>query len=66
MPKVTYSTRMKNALNKFDSKVAEKVLDSLADDEDNGYQPTNEENKLRERLLKCLESYQRTMHSLEN
>lgn len=66
MPKVTYSFRMKSVLNKFDSKDAEKVLDSLADDEDNGYVPTNEENKLRERLLKCLESYQRTMYYLEN
>lgn len=66
MPKVTYSVRMKSVLNKFDSKDAEKVLDSLADDEDNGYVPTNEENKLRERLLKCLESYQRTMYYLEN
>jgi hypothetical protein len=67
MPKkITHALRMKEALNKFDSKQAEKVLDLLADAEDNGYSATNEENNLRERLLKCIEAYQRTMYFLEN
>lgn len=54
------------ALDKFDIKEAEKVLDSLADDEDKGHKTTKEEEKLRDRLFKCIEAYQRTMYYLEN
>jgi len=64
--KVTHSKRMKGALDKFDPKEAEKVLDLLFNDEEKGYQITKEENDLRERLWKCLEAYERTMYYLEN
>lgn len=64
--KITHSKRMKSALDKFDPKEAERVLDLLADDEDKGYHLSKEENNLRERLWKCLEAYERTMYYLEN
>lgn len=64
--KTNYSKKIKGALDKFDLKEAEKVLDLIADDEDRGCELSGEENKLRERLLKCIEAYERTMYYLEN
>jgi mRNA-degrading endonuclease RelE of RelBE toxin-antitoxin system len=64
--KSKFSKKIKSALDKFDSKVAEKVLDSIAEEEDEGYELTIEEVKLRERLTKCIEAYERTMYYLEN
>lgn len=65
MPKISHARRLKEALNKFEPKEAEKALDLLADDEDRGHEATKEEESLRERLIKCLEVYERTMYLIE-
>jgi hypothetical protein len=65
MPKTTHAKRLKDALDKFDPKFAEKALDLLADDEDNGHDATKEEENLRARLIKCLDAYQRTLAMLD-
>jgi len=62
---MNHAKKIKMALDKFDIKEAEKVLDILADDEDKGYKTTKEEEKLRDRLFKCIEAYQRTMYYLD-
>lgn len=65
MPKTNHAERLKEALDKFDPKFAERALDIMADDEENGHETTKEEESLRERLMKCLDAYQRTMSMLE-
>lgn len=65
MPKINYAKRLKDSLNKFDPKDAERTLDLLADAEDQGHNTSKEENNLRERLIKCLEAYERTMFYIE-
>lgn len=60
-----YEKKIKNVLNKFDSKEAEKVLDLISESEDKGYLLTKEENKLRDKLWNCLEAYERTMYYIE-
>ena len=65
MPKTVHAKRLKDALDKFDPKFAEKALDMLADDEDKGHEATKEEDSLRDRLIKCLEVYQRAMSMLD-
>lgn len=65
MRRNTHAERLKMALEKFDAKDAERVLDLLADDEEKGYTATGKEEGLRDRLIKCLEAYERTMSSLE-
>lgn len=64
MPKISHAKRLKEALEKFDPKHAEKVLDFLACDEKNGRLTTREEDKLRDRLIKCLEIYKRTISTI--
>lgn len=65
MRKNTHADRLKMALEKFEVREAERALDLLADDEDKGYAATSKEEGLRERLIKCLEAYERTMSSLD-
>lgn len=65
MPKINHATMLKGALDKFDPKEAVRVLDVLADDEDRGHATTKEEEKLRTRLEKCIEAYERTAAMLE-
>jgi hypothetical protein len=66
MPKISHARRLKEALNKFEPKEAEKALDLLAADEERGrHEATKEEESLRERLIKCLEVYERTMYLIE-
>jgi len=65
MSKTVHAKRLKDALDEFDPKFAEKALDLLADDEDKGHETTKEEESLRSRLIKCLEAYERTMSMLD-
>lgn len=65
MSKNAHAKRLKDALDKFDPKFAEKALDLLAEDEDNGHETTKEEEGLRSRLMKCLEAYERIMSMLD-
>lgn len=65
MSKTNYEKKLEEVLNKFDFKNAISVLDILADAEDEGHNTTKKENNLRERLLKCLETYERTMYLIE-
>lgn len=65
MPKNIHAKRLKEALDKFEPKFAEKALDLLAEDEDNGHEATKEEENLRTRLIKCLEAYERVMSMLD-
>jgi hypothetical protein len=65
MPKTTHAKILMGALQKFDPKDAEKVLDILAEAEEKGHHTTSEEENLRSRLEKCLEAYNRTASMLE-
>lgn len=65
MRRNVYATRLKDILDKFDAREAERALDALADDEENGYPTSKKEEDLRDRLVRCLEAYGRTMSSLE-
>lgn len=65
MPKINHSTMLKGALDKFDPKEAARVLEVLADEEERGHSVTREEEKLRTRLERCLEAYERTAAMLE-
>lgn len=65
MPKTNHATMLKGALDKFDPKEAARVLDILADDEERGHATSKEEEKLRTRLERCLEAYERTAAMLE-
>lgn len=65
MPKISHVKRLKEALEKFDPKCAEKALDLLYDAEENGRETSKEEERLRERLIKCLEAYNRTISMIE-
>lgn len=60
-----HAKRLKDVLDKFDHKDAIKALDLLADDEDKGHNTTKQEESLRDRLIKCLEAYERTMSMLD-
>lgn len=65
MRKGIHAKKIKGVLDKFDAREAERVLDTLSDDEENGYPTSNKEEELRDRLIKCLEAYERTMRALE-
>jgi hypothetical protein len=65
MSKIGHAKRLKEALEKFDPKHAERALDLLAEDEDNGHETSKAEESLRGRLTKCLEAYERTMFFIE-
>lgn len=56
---LSHKKRLKEALEKFDPKYAEKALDMLAEDEEKGRKTSKEEERLRSRLIKCLEAYER-------
>ena len=65
MPKINHKERLKGALYKFDFHRAILALDLLADDEDKGYETTKDEEALREKLIKCLAAYERTMSRID-
>lgn len=65
MSKTNYEKKLEEALNKFDIKNAQLILDILADAEDEGYNTNKKENNLRERLFKCIETYEKTMFFIE-
>lgn len=65
MPKISHAKRLKEALDKFDPKYAEQALSLLSDDEESGRETTKEEERLRNRLVKCLETYERAIFMIE-
>lgn len=65
MPKISHAKRLKEALDKFDPKRAEKTLDLLYEAEESGRETTKEEERLRDRLIKCLEVYNRTISMID-
>lgn len=65
MPNTIHAKRLKDALDKFDPKFAEKAIDLLSDDEDRGYETTKDEDALREKLIRCLAAYERTMSRID-
>lgn len=60
-----FKEELQRALDKFDIHRAEALNDKLHDAEAGGYQFTTAEEKLWARLIKCVESFRRTMYSLE-
>lgn len=65
MRKGIHAKKIKGVLDKFDAREAERVLDTMADDEEKGYPTSQKEKGLRDRLIRCLEAYERTMRTLE-
>lgn len=60
-----FRDELQHALDKFDVKRAEALIDKLHEAEENGYDVTPAEEKLWARLQKCIESFRRTMYSLD-
>jgi hypothetical protein len=60
-----FKDELQFALNKFDLARSETLLDKLYEAESSGYVLTTAEEKLLARLNKCIESFKRTMYSLE-
>jgi hypothetical protein len=60
-----FREELQAALDKFDIHRAEALSDKLHDAEEAGYELTAAEEKLWTRLLKCIESFRRTLCSLD-
>lgn len=59
-----FKNKLKAALEKFDLATAENLSDKIREAELTGYATTAQENKLLERLTRCIQVYRRTMASL--
>lgn len=59
-----FKDKLKDALEKFDVRLAERLGDEIYEAELSGYQLTPQEEKLWERLKNCMQAYYRTMASL--
>jgi hypothetical protein len=59
-----FKKRLQAALDRFDLNTAENLSEEIYDAELHGYTPTAQEEKLWERLVKCVQAYRRTMASL--
>lgn len=60
-----FREELKAALDRFDIHRAEALSDKLHTAEEQGYEATTAEMRLWDKLLKCIESFRRTMCSLE-
>lgn len=60
-----FRDELQAALDKFDPTRSEALLDKLHEAEETGYEVTAAEEKLCTRLQKCIESFRRTMYSLD-
>lgn len=60
-----FREELQAALDKFDIRHAEEVVDKFHAAENDGYDSTAAEDKLMERLEKCIASYWRTAYSLD-
>jgi len=60
-----FKKRLKYALDNFELAAAESLAEEIYDAELNGYAPTAQEEKLCERLSKCIQAYRRNMASLQ-
>lgn len=60
-----FREELKAALDRFDIHRAEALSDKLHAAEEQGYEVTVAEGRLWDKLLKCIESFRRTMCSLE-
>lgn len=60
-----FRDELKSALDRFDIKRAEATVDKVHEAEENGYELTATEEKLRTRLTKCIVSYWRTAYLLD-
>lgn len=60
-----FRDELQSALDRFDIKRAEALCDKLNEAEENGYEITTTEDRLWTRLVKCMESFRRTMCSLD-
>lgn len=60
-----FRDELQAALDRFDIKRAEALCDKLHEAEQNGYEITTTEDRLWTRLVKCIESFRRTLCSLD-
>lgn len=60
-----FKKKLQAALDKFDLTVAENLSEEVYDAELHGYKPTVQEERLWERLVNCIQTYRRTMASLQ-
>lgn len=59
-----FREELKSALDRFDIIRAEAVADKVHEAEENGYELTAAEEKLFDKLTKCIQSYRRALYSL--
>lgn len=60
-----FKDKLKQALNKFDLAAAERLSAEIHEAEENGYVVSTAEDRLWERLTRCIESYRRTFATLD-
>lgn len=59
-----FKEELQAALDRFDIIRAEAVADKVHEAEENGYELTAAEEKLLNKLTKCVQSYRRALYSL--
>ena len=60
-----FKDKLKNALEHFEPSAAEEVLEEINNAETDGYQLSTQESRLYDRLVRCIDSYNKTSSLLD-